>query len=45
MITMKNLIPLVAWAAFSCIGFAADLTGTWKSDFDSQIGRQNTHTR
>ena len=26
MITMKNLIPLVAWAAFSCIGFAADLT-------------------
>jgi enterochelin esterase-like enzyme len=37
---MKNLIRLVAWAAFPCIGFAADLTGTWKSEFDSQIGRQ-----
>ena len=37
---MKNLIPFVAWAAFPCLGFAADLTGTWKSEFDSQIGRQ-----
>src|SRR5437762_14079430 len=37
---MKNPIPLLACAAFPCIGFAADLTGTWKSEFDSQIGRQ-----
>jgi enterochelin esterase-like enzyme len=37
---MKNLIPVLAWAAFPCFGFAADLTGTWRSEFDSQIGRQ-----
>src|SRR5262245_36508705 len=35
--SMKNVILLLA-LAFPC--FAADLSGTWKSEFDSQIGRQ-----
>src|SRR4051812_30306101 len=37
---MKNLIPVAALAALPCFGFAADIDGTWKSEFDSQIGRQ-----
>src|SRR5205085_4969635 len=38
--TMKNPVLLLALAALPCGGFAADLSGTWKSEFDSQIGRQ-----
>src|ERR1043166_5146632 len=37
---MKNLLLLSLLLAMSLIGFAADLSGTWKSEFDSQIGRQ-----
>jgi hypothetical protein len=37
---MKNPIFLLTLAALPCVGFAADVTGTWKSEFDSQIGRQ-----
>src|ERR1041385_9574335 len=37
---MKNPILLLALVAFPCVCFAADLTGKWKSEFDSQIGRQ-----
>ncbi len=37
---MKIRHLLFALAAAPCIGFAADLSGTWKSEFDSQIGRQ-----
>ncbi|HEX4646779.1 MAG TPA: hypothetical protein VH598_14345, partial [Verrucomicrobiae bacterium] len=37
---MKNSILLLALAALPFAGLAADLTGTWKSEFDSQIGRQ-----
>jgi len=35
---MKNQITLLALAALPC--FAADVTGIWKSEFDSQIGAQ-----
>jgi enterochelin esterase-like enzyme len=34
------IVAAVLVAAVPCIGFAADLSGTWKSEFDSQIGRQ-----
>jgi enterochelin esterase-like enzyme len=34
---MKNLLLLLALPS---IAFAADVSGTWKSEFDSQIGRQ-----
>src|SRR5438552_8611603 len=37
---MKNPLLLFALAALPCAGFAADASGTWKSEFDSQIGRQ-----
>src|SRR6476646_3527427 len=42
---MKNSTLLLAVAAFPCCLCSAaaatdDLTGTWKSEFDSQIGRQ-----
>ena len=37
---MKHRFFTVALAAFPCVCFGADLTGTWKSEFDSQIGRQ-----
>src|SRR5262245_14470323 len=37
---MKTPIPLLALATLPCFGFSADVTGTWKSEFDSQIGRQ-----
>src|SRR5260370_3274239 len=33
---MKSRIALLALAALPC--FAADVTGTWKTEFDSQIG-------
>ena len=36
---MKTTILLLA-LALPFAGFAADVTGTWKSEFDSQIGRQ-----
>ena len=40
---MKNKIPtlLLALAVLPWSLFAADITGTWKSEFDSQIGKQN----
>src|SRR5947209_17385180 len=38
--TMKNPLFLSVLLALPSIGFAADLSGTWKSEFDSQIGRQ-----
>jgi alpha-N-arabinofuranosidase len=40
---MKNKIPaiLLALVALPLSLFAADFTGTWKSEFDSQIGKQN----
>ncbi len=37
---MKNRLLAIAFLAVPCIAFAADLSGTWKSEFDSQIGRQ-----
>lgn len=37
---MKTPALLLALAAFPLGGFAADITGTWKTEFDSQIGRQ-----
>jgi enterochelin esterase-like enzyme len=37
---MRNTITLLAIAAFPCFSFGADVTGIWKSEFDSQIGRQ-----
>lgn len=37
---MKILIPLLTIAGLSLSAFAADLTGNWKSEFDSQIGLQ-----
>jgi len=37
---MKKLITLLALAALPLAVFAADVTGTWKSEFDSQIGLQ-----
>jgi enterochelin esterase-like enzyme len=36
----KSLLLSLALAALPFAGFAADLSGTWKSEFDSQIGRQ-----
>jgi enterochelin esterase-like enzyme len=37
---MKTLIALLALAVIPIAARAADVTGTWKSEFDSQIGRQ-----
>ena len=37
---MKKLILLLTVAAFPLSAFAADLTGTWKAEFDTQIGVQ-----
>jgi enterochelin esterase-like enzyme len=37
---MKSPITFLALAAFPCLAIAADLTGTWKAEFDSQIGLQ-----
>ena len=37
---MKKQLLLFSLLAVPCIGAAADLSGTWKSEFDSQIGRQ-----
>jgi len=38
---MKTSITLLAVALWPGLMFAADVTGTWTSEFDSQIGRQN----
>ena len=40
---MKTQIPLLTLAALPCLALAADVTGTWKTEFDSQIGLQK-HT-
>jgi len=37
---MKNLTLLLALAALPLSILAADITGTWKSEFESQIGHQ-----
>src|SRR5437764_5340844 len=37
---MKNPILLLSLTVLPLSVFAADLTGTWKSEFDSQIGQQ-----
>src|SRR3954466_8093602 len=37
---MKNSPLLFAPTALPGVCFAADLTGIWKTEFDSQIGRQ-----
>src|ERR1051325_815600 len=37
---MKIPIALLTLAAVPCFGLAADITGTWKAEFDSQIGFQ-----
>jgi hypothetical protein len=37
---MKDPITFLALAALPCLAFAADVTGTWKAEFDSQIGLQ-----
>jgi len=37
---MKTQILLLSLAALPLSSLAADITGTWKSEFDSQIGRQ-----
>jgi enterochelin esterase-like enzyme len=37
---MKTLLTLLAFAMLSRCGFAADLTGTWKAEFDTQRGLQ-----
>ena len=37
---MKKLIILLSLAVLPLAVFAADITGTWKSEFDSQIGLQ-----
>ena len=37
---MRTEITLLTLAALPWFGFAADVTGTWKAEFDSQIGLQ-----
>jgi enterochelin esterase-like enzyme len=37
---MKTQFTLFSLAFLPCFVFAADVTGTWKSEFDSQIGLQ-----
>lgn len=37
---MKNSIRFLALAALPLHVFAADISGTWQTEFDSQIGRQ-----
>src|SRR5688572_3509048 len=37
---MKTQITLLTLAALPCLAPAADVTGIWKSQFDSQIGLQ-----
>src|SRR5947199_7398823 len=38
---MKTRVLLSILAALPLAVFGADVSGTWKSDFDSQIGHQN----
>ena len=37
---MTKPMILLGLAALSRLGFAADVTGTWQSEFESQIGLQ-----
>lgn len=37
---MKNYIAILGLALLSLSAFAADITGTWKAEFDTQIGAQ-----
>ena len=37
---MKNYIGILGLALLSLPAFAADITGTWKAEFDTQIGAQ-----
>jgi hypothetical protein len=36
----KNSILVLTLAALPCVAFAGDISGTWKADFDTQIGVQ-----
>ena len=38
---MKPLMQLIVCLALPIAASAADVTGNWKADFDSQIGHQN----
>ena len=38
--TMKTQITLLTFAALSLSALAADVTGTWKADFETQRGLQ-----
>jgi enterochelin esterase-like enzyme len=37
---MKTKITLITLAVLPCLAFAADVTGTWKAEFDTQRGLQ-----
>jgi hypothetical protein len=37
---MKSTITLLTLAALSLSALAADVTGTWKAEFDTQLGLQ-----
>ncbi|HOB32960.1 MAG TPA: hypothetical protein PKH32_08790, partial [Verrucomicrobiota bacterium] len=37
---MKTKLLFLSLVAVPVVALAADITGTWKSEFDSQIGRQ-----
>ena len=37
---MKTFLTTLTLAVLPCLGFAADVTGTWKAEFESQIGLQ-----
>ena len=41
MIRKTVLLSLLVVCAFLASAFAADITGTWKASFDTQIGVQN----
>ena len=38
--TMKTPFTLLTFAALPCLVLAADVTGTWKAEFNSQVGLQ-----
>src|SRR3954454_21673785 len=37
---MKTPLTALAFAAFTLSALAADITGTWKAEFDTQVGHQ-----
>lgn len=38
---MNRLIPLIVIACMPCYAQAADVTGTWTANFETQVGTQN----